>query len=129
MNNPKITFVWDSVVTEVVGTGKVEGVRLKHVKTGEEDVFPADAVFPYIGHLPNTGLFVGQLDMDESAHILTDGRTRTTVPGVFACGDVVDHVYRQAITAAASGCMAAMEASWFLDAGSSAAPSGSLEPW
>ncbi len=128
-NNPKMTFVWDSVVTEVTGNGKVEGVRLKNIKTGADEVFPVDAVFPYIGHLPNTGLFVGQLHMDANAHILTDGRTRTNVPGVFACGDVVDHTYRQAITAAASGCMAAMEASWYLDAGNSTASGGSLEPW
>ena len=132
-NNPKMKFVWNSVVTEVVGNGKVEGVRLKNIKTGEDDVFPVDAVFPYIGHLPNTGLFVGQLNMDESAHILTDGRTRTNVPGVFACGDVVDHTYRQAITAAASGCMAAMEASWYLDnldvQATSEEPVGSLGQW
>jgi thioredoxin reductase (NADPH) len=126
-------FVWDSVVTEVTGNGKVEGVRLKNIKTGADEVFPVDAVFPYIGHLPNTGLFVGQLNMDESAHILTDGRTRTNVPGVFACGDVVDHTYRQAITAAASGCMAAMEASWYLDnldvQATSEEPVGSLGQW
>ncbi len=128
-NNPKMTFVWDSVVTEVTGNGKVEGVRLKNIKTGADEVFPVDAVFPYIGHLPNTALFKDQLAMDANGHILTDGRTRTNVPGVFACGDVVDHTYRQAITAAASGCMAAMEASWYLDAGNSTASNGSLEPW
>jgi thioredoxin reductase (NADPH) len=121
--------VWDSVVTEVVGNGKVEGVRLKHIKTGADEMFPVDAVFPYIGHLPNTALFKDQLDMDANGHILTDGRTRTNVPGVFASGDVVDHVYRQAITAAATGCMAAMEASWYLDAGTTDARGGSLEPW
>jgi thioredoxin reductase (NADPH) len=133
LNNPKMKFVWDSVVTEVVGNGKVEGVRIKNIKTGDEDVFPTDAVFPYIGHLPNTGLFAGQLSMDDSAHILTDGRTGTNVPGVFACGDVVDHVYRQAITAAASGCMAAMEASWYLDnldvQQTTEEPVGSLGQW
>jgi thioredoxin reductase (NADPH) len=115
--NPKLRFVWDSVVTEVVGNGKVQGVRITHVKTGDEEVFRTDAVFPYIGHLPNTALFTGQLTMDASGHIVTDSRTCTNIPGVFACGDVVDHIYRQAITAAASGCMAAMEASWYLDAG------------
>jgi len=133
LNNPKMKFVWDSVVTEVVGNGKVEGVRIKNIKTGDADVFPTDAVFPYIGHIPNTALFKGQLNMDESAHILTDGRTRTNVPGVFACGDVVDHVYRQAITAAASGCMAAMEASWYLDnldvQQTTEEPVGSLGQW
>lgn len=132
-NNPKIKFVWDSAVTEVIGNGKVEGVRLKNLKTGAEDVFQTDAVFPYVGHIPNTGLFKGQIDMDESGYIHTDGRTRTNVKGVFACGDVVDHVYRQAITAAASGCMAAMEASWHLDnlnvQETSDEPVGSLGQW
>ena len=114
-NNPKMKFIWNSVVTEVLGSDKVEGIRIKHLDTGVEDVFPTDAVFPYIGHLPNTGLFAGKLEMDPGGYIISDGRTRTNVPGVFACGDVVDHVYRQAITAAAEGCQAAMEASWFLD--------------
>ena len=114
-SNPKMKFVWNTVATEVVGNGKVEGIRLKHIDTGQEEVFPTDAVFPYIGHLPNTGIFKGKVKMDEGGYILTDGRTRTSVPGVFACGDVVDHIYRQAITAAGEGCQAAMEASWFLD--------------
>ena len=114
-NNEKMKFIWNTVATEVLGDGKVEGIRLKHVDTGEEEVFATDAVFPYIGHIPNTGIFASHVDMDESGHILTDGRTRTSVPGVFACGDVVDHIYRQAITAAGSGCEAAMEASWYLD--------------
>jgi thioredoxin reductase (NADPH) len=113
--NPKIKFVWDSVATEVLGNGKVSGIRLKNIKTGSEDVLETDAVFPYIGHIPNTELFKDQIDRDLNGFILTDGRTRTNVPGVFACGDVVDHVYRQAITAAGQGCMAAMEASWYLD--------------
>ena len=114
-NNPKMKFIWNTVATEVLGNGKVEGIRLKHIDTQEEEVFQADAVFPYIGHLPNTGIFKGQIGMDEGGYILTDGRTRTNVPGVFACGDVVDHIYRQAITAAGNGCEAAMEASWYLD--------------
>ena len=113
--NPKMKFVWNSVATEVLGNGKVEGIRLKHVDTGVEEVLATDAVFPYVGHLPNTGLFRGKLEMDEGGYIISDGRTRTSVPGVFACGDVVDHIYRQAITAAAEGCQAAMEASWYLD--------------
>ncbi|WP_025745604.1 thioredoxin-disulfide reductase [Kallotenue papyrolyticum] len=114
-NNPKMRFIWDTVVTEILGDGKVTGVRLRNLKTGAEEVLPTDAVFPYIGHIPNTGLFVGQVAMDENGYILTDGRTRTNIPGVFAAGDVVDHIYRQAITAAADGCKAAMEASWYLD--------------
>lgn len=114
-NNPKLKFIWNTVATEVVGSERVEGIRLKHLDTGIEEVFPTDAVFPYIGHLPNTHLFDGKLDMDPNGYIISDGRTRTNVPGVFACGDVVDHIYRQAITAAAEGCQAAMEASWFID--------------
>lgn len=114
-SNPKLKFIWNTVATEVTGNGRVAGIRLKHLDTGMEEVFPTDAVFPYIGHLPNTGIFKGQLDMDEGGYIITDGRTRTSLPGVFACGDVVDHIYRQAITAAGSGCQAAMEASWYLD--------------
>ena len=114
-SNPKMKFIWNTVATEVIGDGKVEAIRLKHIDTGEEEVFPTDAVFPYIGHLPNTDIFKGQVEMDSGGYIVSDGRTRTSVPGVFACGDVVDHVYRQAITAAGSGCQAAMEASWYLD--------------
>jgi thioredoxin reductase (NADPH) len=113
--NPKMRFIWNTVATEVVGNGKVEGIRLKHIDTAVEELLPIDGVFPYIGHIPNTRLFEGKLEMDGSGYIITDGRTRTSVPGVFACGDVVDHVYRQAITAAAQGCQAAMEASWYLD--------------
>jgi thioredoxin reductase (NADPH) len=113
--NPKMRFIWNTVATEVVGNGKVEGIRLKHIDTAVEELLPIDGVFPYIGHIPNTQLFEGKLEMDGSGYIITDGRTRTSVPGVFACGDVVDHVYRQAITAAAQGCQAAMEASWYLD--------------
>jgi len=114
-NNPKMKFIWNTVATEVVGSERVEGIRLQHLDTGIEEVLPTDAVFPYIGHLPNTHLFDGKLEMDPNGYIISDGRTRTNVPGVFACGDVVDHVYRQAITAAAEGCQAAMEASWFID--------------
>lgn len=114
-NNPKMQFIWDSVPTEVLGNGKVSGIRLNNLKTGQEQVLETDAVFPYIGHIPNTSLFDGQIERDEGGFILTDGRTRTNIPGVFAAGDVVDHIYRQAITAAGEGCMAAMEASWYLD--------------
>lgn len=114
-NNPKINFIWDTVVTAVNGTTRVEGVMLKNIKSGEEMEFAADGVFPYIGHIPNTWLFKDQLNLDENGYIKSDGRTRTNIAGVFVCGDVEDHVYRQAITAAGTGCMAAMEASWFLD--------------
>ncbi|MDP9313504.1 MAG: thioredoxin-disulfide reductase [Chloroflexota bacterium] len=114
-NNPKMKFVWDTIATEITGNGKVNGIRLQNVKTGAEEVVAVDAVFPYVGHIPNTALFTGVLRMDENGYILTDGRTRTNVPGLFAAGDVVDHVYRQAITAAAEGCQAAMEASWYID--------------
>lgn len=113
-DNPKVRFVWDSVVSEILGDERVTGVRIKNLKTGADSILETDGVFPYIGHVPNTGLFTGQINLDEGGYILTDGRTRTNIPGVFAAGDVVDHIYRQAITAAGEGCMAAMEATWFL---------------
>lgn len=112
--NPKVRFVWDSAVSEVLGDTTVTGVRITNVKTGEDTVMETDGVFPYIGHVPNTRIFEGVIDLDENGFIKADHRTRTNVPGVFAAGDVVDYVYRQAITAAGDGCKAAMEATWFL---------------
>jgi thioredoxin reductase (NADPH) len=112
--NEKVEFVWDSVVEEVLGDDKVAGVRVRNLKTGEITMLEADGVFPYIGHLPNTWLFKDVLELDENGYIVADERTRTQIAGVFAAGDVVDHVYRQAITAAGEGCKAAMEATWFL---------------
>jgi len=113
-SNPKVRFIWDSTVSAVLGDEQVTGVQLMNLKTGAETVLETDGVFPYIGHIPNTAIFTGQIDMDEAGYILADERTRTNVVGVFAAGDVVDHVYRQAITAAGDGCKAAMEATWFL---------------
>ena len=110
----KLRFIWDSTVTEILGDQSVSGVRIKNLKTGEETTLPTDGVFPYIGHIPNTAIFRGKIDLDENGYIVADERTRTNIPGVFAAGDVVDHVYRQAITAAGDGCKAAMEATWFL---------------
>lgn len=113
-SDPKIRFVWDSAVEEITGDAKVAGVRIRNLKTGEVTDLDTQGVFPYIGHVPNTRIFTGVLDLDENGYILADERTRTKIPGVFAAGDVVDHVYRQAITAAGEGCKAAMEATWFL---------------
>ncbi len=116
--NPKISFVWDSVVDEIYGDpkdGGVQGVRLKNVKTGEAQDFKCDGVFIAIGHEPNTKLFAGQLELDEQGYIITSHGTTTNIPGVFACGDVQDHVYRQAVTAAGTGCMAAIDAERYLD--------------
>ncbi|MDZ7264477.1 MAG: thioredoxin-disulfide reductase [candidate division KSB1 bacterium] len=114
--NEKMRFVWDSVVTEVIlsADGIVTGVRLQNVKTNAESILETDGVFVFIGHIPNTQIFQGQLEMDESGIIITDRRQRTSVAGVFAAGDVQDAIYRQAITSAGSGCMAAMEAERFL---------------
>lgn len=110
----KLRFVWDSTVSEILGDQGVTGVRIQNLKTGAETTLETDGVFPYIGHVPNTWLFEGKLDLDANGYILADERTRTKIPGVFAAGDVVDHVYRQAVTAAGDGCKAAMEATWFL---------------
>jgi thioredoxin reductase (NADPH) len=115
--NPKIAFEWDSEVVEVVdgGTKAVTGARLRNLKTGAEKVIAIDGLFVAIGHIPNTQLFGGMLDMDENGYLITSDGAKTNVPGVFACGDVQDHVYRQAITAAGSGCMAALDAERFLE--------------
>jgi thioredoxin reductase (NADPH) len=114
LRNPKVAFIWDSVISEVMGNGHVDGVKLKNVKTGIESVYPCQGVFVAIGHSPAVGFLQGQLKLDESGYIATDGRTRTSVKGVFAAGDVMDSRYRQAITAAGAGCMAALEAERFL---------------
>jgi thioredoxin reductase (NADPH) len=116
--NPKISFVWDTVVDEVYGdpkNGGVTGVRFKNVKTGASEDFKAGGLFIAIGHEPNSKLFVGQLELDPSGYIITHDGAKTKVPGVFACGDVQDHVYRQAVTAAGTGCMAAIDAERFLE--------------
>jgi thioredoxin reductase (NADPH) len=115
--NNKIAFAWDSAVDEVLGDGKgVTGVRLKNLKTGELRELPCQGLFIAIGHQPNTALFAGQLQTDKTGYIVVKNGTRTSVDGVFACGDVADAVYRQAVTAAGTGCMAAIDAERFLSA-------------
>jgi thioredoxin reductase (NADPH) len=116
-NNPKIAWLLDSVVEKILGgPGKgVTGAMIRNVKTNEVQEVPAGGVFMAIGHTPNTGVFEGQLEMNDQGYLLTrDGTTATSVPGVFAAGDVADHRYRQAVTAAGSGCMAAIDAERFL---------------
>jgi thioredoxin reductase (NADPH) len=114
LKNPKIEFVWDSVLEDILGDNKVEGVRVKNLKTGEVRVIPCQSVFVAIGHKPNTEIFTGQLELDGEGYMKLYDGMRTSVRGVFAAGDVHDKRYRQAITAAGFGCMAAMEAIWFL---------------
>jgi thioredoxin reductase (NADPH) len=114
--NEKIDFVWDSVVDEIVGDGQVSGVRLKNVKTGRATDLAAGGVFVAIGHIPNTEVFEGQLDMTGGYVLVKEPTTATSVAGVFAAGDVVDFTYRQAVTAAGMGCKAAMDAERFLEA-------------
>jgi thioredoxin reductase (NADPH) len=112
-----ISFLWDSVVTTVddVNKGQVTGVRVKNLKTGAESSRLCSAVFVAIGHTPNTGIFKGQIELDSKGYVRTNNGTRTNIPGVFACGDVQDHVYRQAVTAAGSGCMAALDCERYLE--------------
>jgi thioredoxin reductase (NADPH) len=114
--NDKIDFIWDTVVEEIIGDADkgVTTARLRNVKTGAEEERQVEGVFLAIGHVPNTKIFEGQLKLDEQGYIVTDSRMHTNIQGVFACGDCQDHIYRQAITAAGTGCVAAMEAEKFL---------------
>ncbi len=116
--NPKIRFITPAVIDEVfdVDKGYVTGVRLRNVETGETWTRQVDGLFIAIGHIPNTAVFQGQIELDADGYIVSKGGARTSVPGVFHAGDVQDRVYRQAITAAAAGCMAAIEAERFLEA-------------
>ena len=115
--NPKIEFVWDSAVADVVdeGKGEVTGIVVRNLKTGHLSTLALDGVFIAIGHTPNTALFTGQLELDSNGYVVTHAGSKTSVPGVFAAGDVQDHVYRQAITAAGSGCMAAIDAERYVE--------------
>jgi thioredoxin reductase (NADPH) len=116
-SNPKLEFRWNSTVQEVKDPagGRVSGLVLRDTVTGETSELPVEGLFVAIGHTPNTSLFVNQLEMDANGYLVTHDGAKTDVPGVFACGDVQDHVYRQAITAAGSGCMAAIDAERYLD--------------
>ena len=114
--NPKIEFLWNSTVVDLLGDAKLEGAVVEDVQTGERTTLPVTGLFVAIGHRPNTDLFKGVLDMDDAGYLQTvPGRSLTNIPGVFACGDVQDHTYRQAITAAGSGCMAAIDAERWLE--------------
>jgi thioredoxin reductase (NADPH) len=121
--NDKLDFVLSTEVAEILGDVKVEGLRLRSTETGETWDVPADGLFVAIGHDPNTALFLDQLDHDDAGYLVTKpGTTATNVAGVFAAGDVQDHIYRQAVTAAGSGCMAALDAERFLSSSSATAP-------
>jgi thioredoxin reductase (NADPH) len=117
--NPKIHFIWDTVVSEILGNGVVNGVRLRNLKTGEVRDFETDGVFIFIGHTPNTQIFQGQVEMTPQGYIVTDMQMRTSVAGVFAAGEVMDPHYRQVVTSAGMGAAAAIEATRFLEANSS----------
>ena len=118
IDHDKINVIWNSVVSEISGDTTVESVTIENTETGEQSQILANGVFVAIGHKPNTELFAGQVDLDENGYIVEspDGSTRTNVGGVFAAGDVADHTYRQAVTAAGTGCMAAIDAErWLAD--------------
>ncbi|MBI2083768.1 MAG: thioredoxin-disulfide reductase [Deltaproteobacteria bacterium] len=113
--NKKIQFIWDTAVQDVIGEKEVQALKLKNLKTNEVNELKVAGLFVAIGHEPNTQLFKGQIEMDKNGYIVTKDGSKTNLPGVFACGDVQDHVYRQAITAAGSGCMAAIDAERYLE--------------
>jgi thioredoxin reductase (NADPH) len=114
--HPKMNFILDTVVTGVVGTEKLEALKLKHVKTGAESLFETDGLFIFIGHTPNTQLFKGQLEMSDLGYIKIDDRMETNVPGVFAAGEAADPHFRQVVTSAGMGAAAAIQATRFLEA-------------
>ena len=113
-SNPKVKFIWNSVLTEIIGKDKVEAARIKNLQTGEENLFPTEGVFIFIGHTPNTQMFAGQLEM-ENGYIKVDDRMQTSIPGVFAAGEAADSHFRQVITSAGMGASAAMEVVKFLE--------------
>jgi thioredoxin reductase (NADPH) len=115
MANGKISFIWNSVVEEILGSEKVQGVKVRNVKTSESSIIPSDGIFVAIGYRPNTEVFEGQIQLDERGYIVSEHGTKTSVEGVFVAGDVHDHRYRQAVTAAGEGCKAAMDALAYLE--------------
>lgn len=116
MDHPKIKFIWDTIVTATVGSEKLEGVKLKNVKTDEESTLEADGLFIFIGHTPNTQMFRGQLEMDDHGYIKVNEKMETSVPGVFAAGEAADPHFRQVVTSAGMGAAAAIQATRFLEA-------------
>ena len=114
LDNPKINIIWNSIVKEILGKEKVEGIRLNNIDLNEEGNLPCDAVFLAIGHKPNTDIFKGQIYLDEHGYIVAKDQTKTSVDGIFVAGDAQDYLYRQAITAAGSGCKAAIDADRYL---------------
>ena len=127
MANPKITFVWNSVVEEILGDEKVNGVRLRNVKTDERSVLPIDGVFIFVGYSPNSELFQGQIEMDKHGYIRTDQRQHTSVEGVFAAGEIADPVFRQVVSSAGMGAAAAIEATHYVEELEDAAVNGDAE--
>jgi thioredoxin reductase (NADPH) len=114
-NNPKITIIWNSIIQEILGKNKVEGVRMKRKDTGKESELSCDAVFIAIGYKPNTGLYRGQIKLDDQGYVVVTDETKTSIEGVFVAGDAHDYRYRQAITAAGSGCKAAIDVQKYLE--------------
>ena len=114
--HPKMNFIWDTVVTEVVGTDKLESLKLKNVKTGEESTFETDGLFIFIGHVPNTEMFKGQLEMSDLGYVIVNDKMETSVQGVYAAGEIADPHFRQVITSAGMGAAAAIQATRFLEA-------------
>jgi len=114
--HPKMNFIWDTVLTEVVGTEKVDTLKLKNVKTGVESTFDTDGLFIFIGHIPNTQMFTGQVEMSELGYVVVNDKMETSVEGVYAAGEIADPHFRQVITSAGMGAAAAIQATRFLEA-------------
>jgi thioredoxin reductase (NADPH) len=114
-SNPKIRFIWDSVVEKINGNTAVESVIIKNVKSGEEITFPTDGVFVFIGHTPNTDLFKGQLEMDGSGYLKVDSKMQTEIPGIYAAGEVMDPTFKQVVSSAGWGAAAAIQATKYLE--------------